>query len=38
MHSGRLWVESSGVEGQGSTFYVFLPIEAKIKDEEPKVK
>ena len=39
MHSGRLWVESSGVDGEGSTFYVFLPIEAKIKEEdEPKVK
>ena len=38
MHSGRLWVESSGVDGEGSTFYVFLPIEAKIKEDEPKVK
>jgi signal transduction histidine kinase len=38
MHSGRLWVESNGVEGEGSTFYVFLPIEAKINEEQPKVK
>ena len=37
MHSGRLWAESTGVEGEGSTFYVSLPIEAKI-EEEPKVK
>ncbi len=40
MHSGRLWAESTGVEGEGSVFYVFLPIEAKIKEDEekPKVK
>jgi signal transduction histidine kinase len=31
MHSGRLWAESSGIDGEGSTFYVFLPIESKIK-------
>jgi len=37
MHGGRLWAESSGIDGEGSTFYVFLPIEAKI-EEEPKVK
>ncbi|RJP49676.1 MAG: sensor histidine kinase [Anaerolineaceae bacterium] len=35
MHGGRLWAESSGVEGEGSTFYIFLPIEAKIADPEP---
>jgi signal transduction histidine kinase len=37
MHGGRLWAESTGRDGEGSTFYVFLPIEAKI-EEEPKVK
>jgi signal transduction histidine kinase len=39
MHSGRLWAESTGVAGPdgGSTFYVFLPIEAHI-EEEPKAK
>ena len=37
MHSGRLWAESTGIEGEGSTFYVFLPIEAKINEEGPKV-
>ena len=29
MHGGRLWAESTGIEGEGSTFYVELPIEAK---------
>lgn len=38
MHSGRLWAESTGIEGEGSTFFVFLPIEAKVKEEEPKGK
>jgi signal transduction histidine kinase len=35
MHGGRLWAESTGINGEGSTFYVFLPIEAKVKDSEP---
>ena len=30
MHGGRLWAESTGVEGEGSTFYVELPLEARI--------
>jgi signal transduction histidine kinase len=41
MHGGRLWAESNGKEGieGGSTFYVSLPIEARIiTEEEPKVK
>jgi signal transduction histidine kinase len=37
MHGGRLWAESTGIDGEGSTFHVFLPIEANI-EEEPKVK
>jgi len=37
MHGGRLWAESTGIDGAGSTFYVFLPIDARI-EEEPKVK
>jgi len=32
MHGGRLWAESTGVEGEGSTFYVELPLEAHIAD------
>ena len=35
MHGGKLWAESTGIEGEGSTFYVFLPIEAKVTDSEP---
>ncbi|MBL8102039.1 MAG: GAF domain-containing protein [Anaerolineales bacterium] len=38
MHGGRLWAESTGVEGEGSTFYVFLPIEAKVVDSEPVMR
>ena len=34
MHGGRLWAESSGIEGEGSTFYVFLPLEAKVAEPE----
>jgi len=30
MHGGRLWAESTGVEGEGSTFFVEMPIEARI--------
>ena len=32
MHGGRLWVESTGVNGEGSVFYVELPIEARITE------
>ncbi len=32
MHGGRLWAESTGVEGEGSTFFVELPLEARITD------
>jgi len=32
MHGGRLWAESSGVEGEGSTFHVELPLEARITE------
>jgi signal transduction histidine kinase len=32
MHGGRLWAESSGIEGEGSTFYVELPLEARISE------
>ena len=29
MHGGRLWAESSGINGEGSCFFVELPLEAK---------
>jgi len=32
MHGGRLWAESSGVEGEGAAFHVELPIEARITE------
>jgi signal transduction histidine kinase len=32
MHGGRLWAESTGVEGEGSTFFVEMPIEARITE------
>jgi signal transduction histidine kinase len=32
MHGGRLWAESSGIDGEGSTFFVELPLEAQIAD------
>jgi signal transduction histidine kinase len=32
MHGGRLWAESTGIEGEGSTFYAELPIEARITE------
>jgi len=32
MHGGRLWAESTGIEGEGSTFFIELPIEARITE------
>jgi signal transduction histidine kinase len=32
MHGGRLWAESTGIPGEGATFFVELPIEAQITD------
>ena len=32
MHGGRLWAESSGIEGEGSSFHVEMPIEARISE------
>jgi len=32
MHGGRLWAESTGIDGEGSTFFVELPVEARITE------
>jgi signal transduction histidine kinase len=32
MHGGRMWAESTGIDGEGTTFYVELPIEATISE------
>ena len=33
MHGGRLWAESTGVYGEGSSFYVKMPLEAQIAEK-----
>jgi signal transduction histidine kinase len=38
MHGGRLWAESTGIAGEGSTFYVELPIEARLQEPVEKVQ
>jgi signal transduction histidine kinase len=38
LHGGRLWAESSGVNGEGSIFYVELPIEARITEPIEKLE
>jgi signal transduction histidine kinase/putative methionine-R-sulfoxide reductase with GAF domain len=41
MHGGRLWAESSGVEGEGSTFFISMPVEAVVAEaavSEPLTK
>lgn len=30
MHGGRLWAESTGISGEGATFFVQLPLQARI--------
>jgi signal transduction histidine kinase len=36
MHGGRMWAESTGIPGEGSTFYVELPLEASITEAVEK--
>ena len=36
MHGGRLWAESTGHAGEGSTFFVELPIEARVTETVEK--
>ena len=36
LHGGRLWAESTGISGEGSTFYVELPIIAEIAEPVEK--
>ncbi|MBN2116825.1 MAG: GAF domain-containing protein, partial [Anaerolineales bacterium] len=36
MHGGRLWAESTGEPGEGSTFFVELPVEARITETVEK--
>ncbi len=38
MHGGRLWAESTGVAGEGSTFFVELPVEAKLAEPAEKTE
>jgi signal transduction histidine kinase len=37
MHGGRMWAESTGVSGEGSVFYVELPLEARITETIEKM-
>ena len=37
MHNGRIWLESSGVPGQGSTFSFTLPVLAEEPHPAPEV-
>jgi signal transduction histidine kinase len=32
MHGGRVWAESTGIAGEGATFLVELPLEARITE------
>jgi signal transduction histidine kinase len=32
MHGGRMWAESTGVNGEGTQMYVILPIEARLAE------
>ena len=34
MHGGKLWAESSGLPGEGSTFFVEVPMESQVGFED----
>ncbi|MBI5965019.1 MAG: GAF domain-containing protein [Chloroflexi bacterium] len=36
MHGGRLWAESSGIDGEGTRFFIELPLEAKLTEPAEK--
>lgn len=31
--NGRIWVESAGIPGEGSTFYISIPVIQEVEDE-----
>ncbi|MFN3491519.1 MAG: ATP-binding protein, partial [Anaerolineales bacterium] len=35
MHGGKIWAESNGIEGEGATFFIFMPIENRSAVSEP---
>ena len=36
MHGGRMWAESTGIPGQGTSLFVELPFEARITEPVEK--
>lgn len=38
LHGGRMWAESAGIPGEGSVFYIELPIQAKVTEVEKRVR
>ncbi|MFZ5879263.1 MAG: ATP-binding protein [Chloroflexota bacterium] len=38
IHGGRLWAESSGVDGEGCVFYVELPLEARLSEPSERTE